>query len=58
MKMTISEFSREQSGAVTADWVVLSGAVILLVMATYPAVLAAVTKPAETINATIVQAVE
>jgi hypothetical protein len=58
MRKMTGTFVREQSGAVTADWVVLTAAVILLVVGTYPAILSATLTPAATINATILSATE
>jgi len=58
MKKMIKTFVREQSGAVTADWVVLTGAVILLVVGAYPAILSATMTPTNRINDTILSATE
>lgn len=51
MKKMMRKFINEQAGAVTVDWVVLTGAVVIAVAAAYPAIHAATMRSTDNIRA-------
>ena len=58
MKKVMRKFIEEQAGAITVDWVVLTGAVVIAVAAAYPAIYAATMNSTDNIRASLETATE